>query len=140
MKAARKAFESWRLVPAPKRGEIIFKAGRILKERKEKIAKLMTREMGKVLKETRGDIQEGIDTAESAGYEGRRLAGESVPSELKNKFCISMRMPIGVCAMITPWNFPIAPFPLGRSSRRWCAETRWSSSPPPILPLPRWNS
>jgi aldehyde dehydrogenase (NAD+) len=108
VKAARKAFESWRLVPAPKRGEIIFKAGRILTERKEKIAKLMTREMGKILKETRGDIQEGIDTAECAGSEGRRLAGESVPSELKNKFCISMRMPIGVCGMITPWNFPIA--------------------------------
>ncbi|HEQ60242.1 MAG TPA: aldehyde dehydrogenase family protein [Firmicutes bacterium] len=108
VEAARKAYERWRLVPAPKRGEIIFQAGRLLKERKEKIAQLMTREMGKILKETRGDIQEGIDTADLAGSEGRRLFGQTAPSELPDKFCISMRMPIGVCGMITPWNFPIA--------------------------------
>ncbi len=108
VKAARKAYEKWRLVPAPRRGEIIFKAGRLLTEHKEKIARLMTREMGKILKETRGDIQEGIDTADLAGSEGRRLYGQTAPSELPDKFCISMRMPIGVCGMITPWNFPVA--------------------------------
>ena len=108
VKAARKAFKSWRLVPAPKRGEIIFKIGRLMVERKENLAKLETQEMGKILQETRGDVQEGIDTAEGAGSEGRRLFGQTCPSELPNKFCISMRMPIGVCGMITPWNFPIA--------------------------------
>ncbi len=108
VRAARKAYQTWRLVPAPKRGEIIFKAGRLLTERKEQIAQLMTREMGKILKETRGDIQEGIDTADLAGSEGRRLFGQTAPSELPDKFCLSMRMPIGVCGMITPWNFPIA--------------------------------
>jgi len=108
VKAARKAYEKWRLVPAPRRGEIIFETGRLLKQHKEKLAKLMTREMGKILKETRGDVQEGIDTTDLAGSEGRRLHGETAPSELPNKFCIAMRMPIGVCGMITPWNFPVA--------------------------------
>jgi len=108
VKAARKAYDKWRLMPAPRRGEIVARAGELLIRDKEKIAKLMTREMGKVLQETRGDIQEGIDTAVLAGAEGRRLFGQTSPSELSDKFCISMRMPIGVCGMITPWNFPIA--------------------------------
>src|SRR5690349_1919102 len=81
-RAARRALASWRLVPAPKRGEMIFKAGEILKRRKEEIARAMTREMGKILKETRGDVQEGIDTAFYAGGEGRRLFGETTPAEL----------------------------------------------------------
>jgi alpha-ketoglutaric semialdehyde dehydrogenase len=106
--AAREAFHSWRLVPAPKRGELIFKIGEILKRRKEEIARAMTREMGKILKETRGDVQEGIDTAFYAGGEGRRLFGETTPAELPNKFAMSVRAPVGVCGLITPWNFPLA--------------------------------
>jgi len=106
--AAKQAFEKWRLVPAPRRAEIIFRAGQLLAERKEQYARDMTREMGKVLKETRGDVQEAIDTAYYMAGEGRRLFGATVPSELPNKFAMAVRMPIGVCAMITPWNFPMA--------------------------------
>lgn len=106
--AARQAFEQWRLVPAPKRAEIIYRAGEILHQRKEEYARLMTREMGKVIKETRGDVQEAIDTAYYMAGEGRRLFGATVPSELPNKFAMAVRMPIGVCGMIAPWNFPMA--------------------------------
>src|SRR5512142_1946144 len=106
--AAKQAFERWRLVPAPKRAEIIYRAGEILLERKEEYARLMTREMGKVLKETRGDVQEAVDTAYYMAGEGRRLFGATVPSELPNKFAMAVRHPVGVCAMITPWNFPMA--------------------------------
>jgi len=106
--AAKEAYASWRLVPAPKRAEIIKRAGDLLAERKEDIARLMTREMGKILAETRGDVQEGIDTAYYAAGEGRRLFGDTVPCELPNKFGMSVRMPVGVCGMITPWNFPMA--------------------------------
>ncbi len=106
--AAKKAFTSWRLVPAPKRAEILFKIGAILADRKEAYAREMTREMGKILAETRGDVQEGIDTAYLAGGEGRRLFGDKVPCELPNKSGWSERNPIGVCGLITPWNFPMA--------------------------------
>ncbi|MBA4312229.1 MAG: aldehyde dehydrogenase [Chlorobiaceae bacterium] len=106
--AARKAFEKWRLVPAPKRGDILKTVGDIMTTRKEEIAKLMTREMGKVLTETKGDVQEGIDTAYYAASEGRRLFGHTVPSELPNKFNMAMRVPIGVAGIVTPWNFPMA--------------------------------
>jgi alpha-ketoglutaric semialdehyde dehydrogenase len=106
--AAQKAFERWRLVPAPKRGEIIFRAAQLLSERKEQFARDMTREMGKVLKETRGDVQEAIDMAFYMAGEGRRLHGQTTPSEMPNKFQMSVRQPLGVCAMITPWNFPMA--------------------------------
>src|SRR3954454_1177054 len=106
--AAKAAFEKWRLVPAPRRGEIIFRASEILSQRKEDCARDMTREMGKVLNETRGDVQEAIDTGYFMAGEGRRLFGNTVPSELPNKFAMSLRQPIGVCAMITPWNFPMA--------------------------------
>src|SRR5262245_37395464 len=106
--AAARAFRAWRLEPAPKRAEILFRAGRILEERKEELAQAMTREMGKVLKETRGDVQEAIDTAYYAGGEGRRLFGDTVPVELPDKFGMSLRCPVGVCALITPWNFPMA--------------------------------
>jgi aldehyde dehydrogenase (NAD+) len=106
--AAREAFEKWRLVPAPRRAEIVYRAGQLLIERKEEYAREMTREMGKVLAETRGDVQEVIDTAFYFAGEGRRLFGHTVPSELPNKFAMSVRMPIGVCGMITPWNFPMA--------------------------------
>ena len=108
VKAARAAFEKWRLVPAPKRGDILKTVGDIMVARKEEIAELMTREMGKVLMETRGDVQEGIDTAYYAASEGRRLFGHTVPSELSNKFNMSIRVPIGVAGIVTPWNFPMA--------------------------------
>jgi len=106
--AAKKAFPKWRLVPAPKRGEILQRVGELLRERKEEIARTMTREMGKILKETRGDVQEGIDTAFYTAGEGRRLFGETTPSELPDKFAMSIRVPVGVCGLITPWNFPMA--------------------------------
>ncbi len=106
--AAKEAYESWRLVPAPKRAEIIRNAANLLIKHKERIAQQMTREMGKILDETRGDVQEGIDTGFYASGEGRRLFGDTVPCELPNKFGMSVRMPIGVCGMITPWNFPLA--------------------------------
>jgi alpha-ketoglutaric semialdehyde dehydrogenase len=106
--AAREAYKSWRLVPAPKRAEILYRTGEILLEKKEEFARQMTREMGKVLKETRGDVQEAIDTAFYMAGEGRRLFGQTTPSELPDKFAMSVRMPVGVCAMIAPWNFPMA--------------------------------
>jgi len=106
--AAKKAYETWRKVPAPKRGEIMLKAGEIMVARKEELAKIMTREMGKVLKETRGDVQEGIDTAFYAFGESRRLHGQTVPSELPNKTCMVFHQPIGVWGIISPWNFPMA--------------------------------
>src|SRR5271169_552098 len=106
--AAKTAFEKWRLVPAPKRGDVLKKVGDIMVAKKEEIARTMTREMGKVIVETRGDVQEGIDTAYYASSEGRRLFGRTVPSELPNKFAMAIRVPIGVAGIITPWNFPMA--------------------------------
>ena len=106
--AAKAAYKKWRLVPAPKRAEILFKVGQMLVERKEKYANDMTREMGKVLNETRGDVQEAIDISYFTAGEGRRLHGQTTPSELPNKFQMSVRQPLGVCGMITPWNFPMA--------------------------------
>ena len=106
--AARKAFAGWRDTPAPRRAEVLYAAGEILKRDKEKLARLMTREMGKVLAETRGDVQEAIDMAFLAAGEGRRLFGFTTPSELPDKFAMCVRQPIGVCALVTPWNFPMA--------------------------------
>lgn len=106
--AAQKAYASWRLVPAPKRGELLFRAAQLLLERKEQYARDMTREMGKVLKETRGDTQEAIDMCFFMAGEGRRLYGQTTPSEMPNKFQMSVRQPLGVCGLITPWNFPMA--------------------------------
>ena len=106
--AARGAFDAWRLLPPPKRGDLILRVGILLEERKEELARMLTREMGKVLKEARGDIQEAIDTAFYVAGEGRRLFGQTTTSELKNKFAMSVRMPVGVCGIITPWNFPVA--------------------------------
>jgi aldehyde dehydrogenase (NAD+) len=106
--AAKKAFAAWRLVPAPKRAEVLVRAGLLLQQRKEQYAREMTREMGKVLAETRGDVQEAIDEAFYAAGEGRRLFGQTTPSELPNKFAMSVRMPVGVVGLITPWNFPMA--------------------------------
>jgi alpha-ketoglutaric semialdehyde dehydrogenase len=106
--AARRSFAAWRLVPAPKRAELLFRAGQLLTERKEALARDMTREMGKVLDETRGDVQEAIDMTFFMAGEGRRQYGQTVPSELRDKFAMSVRQPLGVCAVITPWNFPMA--------------------------------
>jgi alpha-ketoglutaric semialdehyde dehydrogenase len=106
--AAEKAFKKWRLVPAPHRGEILYKCAQMLVERKEELARLMTQEMGKVISEARGDVQEAIDMTFYMAGEGRRLFGSLVPSELPNKFAMAVRDPIGVVGAITPWNFPIA--------------------------------
>ena len=106
--AAKQAYATWRLVPAPKRAEILVRAGMLLQQRKEQYARDMTREMGKVLAETRGDVQEAIDEAFYVAGEGRRLFGVTTPSELQNKFAMSVRMPVGVVGLITPWNFPMA--------------------------------
>ena len=106
--AAKAAWEEWRLMPAPKRGDILKKVGDLMVERKEELAREMTREMGKVLTETRGDVQEGIDTAYYAASEGRRLFSNTAPSELPNKFAMAIRTPIGVAGIVTPWNFPMA--------------------------------
>jgi acyl-CoA reductase-like NAD-dependent aldehyde dehydrogenase len=108
VKAAAKAFESWRLTPAPRRAEALVRTGEILRARKEDLARTMTREMGKVLAETRGDVQEAIDMAYYIAAEGRRLFGVTAPSELPDKLAMSVRQPLGVCGLITPWNFPMA--------------------------------
>jgi aldehyde dehydrogenase (NAD+) len=106
--AARRALDGWRLYPAPKRGEILYRAGEIMLRRKDELAREMTREMGKVLAEARGDVQEGIDMTYYIAGEGRRQFGDVVPAELPNKWAMSMRHPVGVVAAITPWNFPFA--------------------------------
>jgi len=106
--SAQEAFTTWSETPPPKRAYILFKAARILEERKEELARLLTREMGKVISEAKGDIQEAIDITLYAAGEGRRMFGETTTSELKNKFCMTILRPIGVIGMITPWNFPMA--------------------------------
>jgi len=106
--AAQAAYEEWRLVPAPKRGEILMRFAQVLEREKDALTDLMTREMGKVKAEAGGDVQEAIDMAYYMGGEGRRLFGQTTPSELRDKFMMSVRMPVGVVGAITPWNFPIA--------------------------------
>ncbi len=108
VKAAEMALPRWKATPAPKRGEILYGFGALLAEHKERLARAMTREMGKVLAEARGDVQEGIDIAFLMAGEGRRMFGDTVPSELPDKWAMSIRQPIGVAGIITPWNFPMA--------------------------------
>ncbi len=108
VEAASAAFDSWRRYPAPKRGEILYRVGQLMMERKEQLGREMTEEMGKVLTEAKGDVQEGIDMAFYMGGEGRRMFGQTVPAELPNKWAMSVRKPLGVVAAITPWNFPMA--------------------------------
>ena len=108
IESAKRGFAQWSKTPAPLRGDVLRRVGEVLQQKKEAIARAMTREMGKVLAETRGDVQEGIDTAFYAATEGRRLFGYVAPSELRNKWAMSMRRPIGVCGLITPFNFPLA--------------------------------
>ncbi len=106
--AAKQAQPAWAAIPAPQRGEILLRTALILQERQEELATLMTREMGKVLKETRGDVQTAIDVAKFIASEGRRAQGETLPSALPDKFNMTMRQPMGVVGIITPWNFPMA--------------------------------
>ncbi len=106
--AAQRALPGWRSTPWPRRGEVILAAATIMEQRKEDLARLMTREMGKVLTEARGDVQEAIDMGKFIAGEGRRAFGETVPSELRNKWAMTMRQPLGVVGCVTPWNFPIA--------------------------------
>ena len=102
------ALPRWKATPAPKRGEILYRFGALMADHKERLARAMTREMGKVLAEARGDVQEGIDIAFLMAGEGRRMFGDTVPSELPDKWAMSIRQPIGVAGIITPWNFPMA--------------------------------
>jgi len=106
--AAEKAFEGWSETPAPKRGEILFRVGQLLEQNKEDLARTITMEMGKVLTESRGDVQEAIDMTFLMAGEGRRLFGKTTTSELKDKFSMTVRRPLGIVGLITPWNFPIA--------------------------------
>ena len=108
VKAAETARPMWRRTPAPKRGEILYRFGQLMAQHKERLARAMTREMGKVLAEARGDVQEGIDIAFLMAGEGRRMLGDTVPSELPDKWAMSIRQPIGMAGIITPWNFPMA--------------------------------
>ena len=108
VQAAKEAQKKWALVPAPKRADYLYAIGNIMKEKKEHLAQVLTKEMGKVIEEARGEVQEGIDMAYYMAGEGRRLFGETVPSELMDKFAMSVRAPIGVVGLITPWNFPVA--------------------------------
>jgi alpha-ketoglutaric semialdehyde dehydrogenase len=108
IRAAEHALPAWQATPAPKRGELLYRFGALMAEHKERLARAMTREMGKVLAEARGDVQEGIDIAFLMAGEGRRMFGDTVPSELPDKWAMSIRQPIGIAGIITPWNFPIA--------------------------------
>src|SRR5690242_11776982 len=107
IEAAANAYRHWRLTPAPRRAEILFRAAEILVARKEDYARDMTREMGKVLDETRGDVQEAIDMTYLMAGEGRRQFGHVAPSELPNKFAMAERVPVGVAGLVTPWDFPM---------------------------------
>ncbi|WP_342513370.1 aldehyde dehydrogenase family protein [Sporosarcina sp. FSL K6-1522] len=108
VQAAKEAQKKWALVPAPKRADYLYDIGRLMKDKKEHLSQVLTKEMGKVIEEARGEVQEGIDMALYMAGEGRRLFGETVPSELQDKFAMSVRAPIGVVGLITPWNFPVA--------------------------------
>src|SRR5690606_1949717 len=107
-RTAYEAFGSWRAMPAPRRGEILYRIAQLIEERKEDLARLMSQEMGEVLFEARGDVQEAIDEFYYRAGEGRRLFGFTTPSEMPDKFAYTVRDPIGVVGLITPWNFPIA--------------------------------
>ncbi|MBC7812123.1 MAG: aldehyde dehydrogenase family protein [Burkholderiales bacterium] len=108
VKAAQAAYKKWRLTPAPRRGEILFRVAQALQDRKEELARLMTQEMGKVITEARGDVQEAIDMAFYMGGEGRRLLGYTAPVEMPNKFGMALRDSVGIVGLVTPWNFPVA--------------------------------
>ncbi len=138
VQAAKEAFKKWRLIPAPKRGELVMQLGLYLKKNKESLARDATREMGKILKETRGDVQEGIDCALYWSGEGRRQFGETTPSELPNKWAMTVRQPIGVCGLITPWNFPMA-IPCWKLMPALVCGNTVVMKPATLSPLSVWN-
>ena len=137
VKSAKAGFERWSRTPAPLRGDVLRHVGDLLTARKEEIADAMTREMGKVLAETRGDVQEGIDTAYYAATEGRRLFGHTVPSELRAKWAMSVRRPIGVAGLITPFNFPMA-IPTWKAFPALLCGNSVILKPSEDVPPPRW--
>src|SRR5919107_6376205 len=108
VEAARAASDRWRNTPAPRRAELLFRLGEILIRNKDQFTADMTREMGKVLKEAGGDVQEAIDCTYYTAGEGRRLHGFTTPAEMRDKFAMCVRQPVGLCGLITPWNFPMA--------------------------------
>src|SRR2546421_52362 len=132
--AAKGAFERWRKTPAPRRGEILLEAARIFRRKKEELGRVVTTEMGKVIAEGRGDVQEVIDFYEYAAGEGRRMFGETVPSELPNKMCLTVRIPVGPVGLITPWNFPMA-IPAWKSGAALIAGCPMVLKPSSLTPL-----
>ncbi|HKZ50771.1 MAG TPA: aldehyde dehydrogenase family protein, partial [Dehalococcoidia bacterium] len=136
--AAEEAFPAWRATPAPRRAEILFRAAEMMLQRKEELARDMVLEMGKVVKEARGDVQEAIDMAYYMAGEGRRLFGQTTPSELPSKFALSVRMPYGVVAAITPWNFPMA-IPAWKIMPALVAGNTVVFKPSKFTPKSAWN-
>lgn len=134
VRAAKEAFEKWRKTPAPRRGELLLEAARIFRRKKEDLARIVTTEMGKVIAEGRGDVQEAIDFYEYAAGEGRRMFGETVPSELPNKMCLTLRQPVGPVGLITPWNFPMA-IPGWKSGAALIAGCSFVLKPSSLTPL-----
>src|SRR3972149_3840832 len=124
----------WRKPPAPRRGELLLEAARIFRSKKEDLARTVTGEMGKILAEGRGDVQEVIDFLEHAAGEGRRMFGETVPSELPNKMCLTVRLPVGPVGLITPWNFPMA-IPGWKSGAALVAGCSFVLKPSSLTPL-----
>ena len=133
-RVAKAAFEKWKKTPAPRRGELLLEAARIFRRKKEDLARVVTAEMGKILAEGRGDVQEVIDFYEYAAGEGRRMFGETTPSELPNKMCLTVRMPVGPVGLITPWNFPMA-IPAWKSGAALIAGCPFVLKPSSLTPL-----
>ena len=134
VKAARGVFDTWRRTPAPRRGDLLLEAARLFRAKKEELARVVTMEMGKILAEGRGDVQEVIDFYEYAAGEGRRMFGETVPSELPNKMCLTIRLPVGPVGLITPWNFPMA-IPAWKSGAALIAGCTFVLKPSSLTPL-----
>ncbi len=132
--AAREAFEKWKKTPPPRRGELLLEAARIFRRKKEELGRVVTSEMGKVIAEGRGDVQEVIDFYEYAAGEGRRMFGETVPSELPSKMCLTIRLPVGPVGLITPWNFPMA-IPAWKSGAALIAGCPFVLKPSSLTPL-----
>jgi aldehyde dehydrogenase (NAD+) len=134
VRAATIAFEKWKGTPAPRRGELLLEAAKIFRRKKEDLARTVTMEMGKIISEGRGDVQEVIDFYEYAAGEGRRMFGETVPSELPNKMCLTVRLPVGPVGLITPWNFPMA-IPAWKSGAALIAGCSFVLKPSSLTPL-----
>src|SRR2546422_3302490 len=134
VRAAKAAFENWKATPAPRRGELLLEAARIFRRKKEDLGRLVTTEMGKVIAEGRGDVQEVIDFFEYAAGEGRRMFGDTVPSELPDKMCLTIRLPVGPVGLITPWNFPMA-IPAWKSGAALIAGWSFVLKPSSLTPL-----